>query len=193
VNLMGLPPQLARIDLELADARRRAHEMASPLTAELWGTRPAVDRWSVAECLIHLNLTSGAFLPLIRDTIGKGRARKLLCAGPCRRDVVGWVVYWITNPPVRFRIKTTVPFVPADVEPKDRVLGAFDVLQDQVAGCVKEADGLDLGRLRIVSPSDSPLTYNLYSCLRIIPAHQRQHLWQADHVIRSLRRIGAGG
>jgi len=190
---MGLPPQLERIGLELTDARRRAHEIASPLTAELWGTRPAVDQWSVAECLLHLNLTSRAFLPLIRDALSKGRDLELLGTGPYLRNVVGWFVYWITDPPVRFRIKTTAPFVPAGVEPKGRILDAFDMLQEQVAGCVREADGLDLGRLRIISPFDSRLKYNLYSCLRIIPAHQRQHLLQAEQVLRSLRAVGGGG
>ncbi len=190
---MDLQPQLGRIVLELADARRRAHEIAAPLPGELWSTRPAVDQWSVAECLIHLNLTSRAFLPLIKDAIRKGRDLKLLGGGPYRRDVVGWFVYWITDPPVRFRVKTTAPFVPEGVEPRGRVLDAFDMLQGQVADCVREADGFDLGRLRIVSPFDSRLKYNLYSGLRIIPAHQRQHLLQAEQVIRSLRSVGGGG
>ena len=184
---MGLAPQLERIDVELADARGRAHEMATSLSPERWSTRPAVDQWSVAECLIHLNLTSTAFLPLIRDAIAKGRDLKLLAAGPYRRDVVGWFLYWITEPPVRFRIKTTAPFVPGGVESKDRVLAAFDTFQEQLVACVREADGLDLGRLRIVSPFDPRPKYNLYSCLRIIPAHQRQHLLQAEKVIQSLR------
>ena len=189
---MRLQPQLEQIDLELAQARRRAHEIATPLTAELWSAQPGVDQWSVAECLIHLNLTSRAFLPLIRDAISKGRDLKLFGTGPYRRDIVGWIVYWITDPLVRFRIKTTAPFVPARVEPRDRVLGDFDMLQQQVAGCVRDVHGLDLGRLRIVSPFDSRLKYNLYSCLRIIPVHQRRHLLQAEQVIRSLRPAGGG-
>ncbi len=147
----------------------------------------------MAECLAHLNLTSRAFLPLIRDAIASGRDLKLLGAGPYRRDVVGWFLYWLTEPAVRFRIKTTAQFVPAGGEAKDRILNDFDTLQAQLAACVREAEGLDLGRLRIISPFDSRLKYNLYSCLRLIPAHQRQHLSQAEKVIHSLRSVGAGG
>ena len=33
------------------------------------------------------------------------------------------------RPPVRFRIKTTPPFVPVGAESKDRVLNDFDTLQ----------------------------------------------------------------
>src|SRR5262249_37572238 len=162
------------IEAELAEVRRRAHEIVTPLTPDAWSTRPTPDQWSVAECFIHLNLTSRAFLPRISDAIAKGRDLKLHAAGPYRRDVVGWFLCWITEPPVRFRLKTTEPFVPAGIEPKDKTLDAFDVLQEELAARVREADGLDLGRLRITSPFDSRLKYNLYSCLRIIPAHQRQ-------------------
>lgn len=188
---MPLQPQLERIAGELADAGRRAHEVAEPLGADVWGARPSPGEWSVAECLVHLNLTSRAFLPLVREAIGTGRDRGLVSSGPYRRDVVGRLLHWLTNPPVRLRIKTTAPFVPAAVEPRDRVLADFDSLQEQLISCVRDADGLDLGRLRIVSPFSSRVRYNLYSCLTIIAAHQRQHLAQAEAVIRSLRAADA--
>jgi len=74
--------------------------------------------------------------------------------------------------------------VPRDLEPKASVLDAFDRLQGELIGCLGEASGLDLARLRIVSPFATRIKYNLYSCLRIIPAHQRLHLAQAEEVIR---------
>ena len=188
---MGIAPQLDRVTVELGEARRRAHAMTAPLTDEQWRTCPARNEWSVAECLIHLNLTSRAFLPRIREAINRGRELGLGSTGRYRRDIVGWFVYWLTEPPVRFRIKTTAPFVPAGIEPRDRVLATFDTLQEQLVACVSEADGLALGRLRIVSPFDSRLKYNLYSCLTIIPAHQRHHLAQAERVLESLRAFSS--
>jgi hypothetical protein len=193
VNVMSLAPPLEDIDRQLADACRRAHDLATHVGREGWGTQPAPDQWSVAECLIHLNLSSRAFLPLIRETISRGRARNVLGDGPYRRDVVGWFLCWITEPPVRFRIKTTAPFVPAGIDPPDSVLETFDGLQNEVRACVREAHGLDLGRLRLASPFDSRLKYNLYACLRLIPAHQRQHLVQAEDVIDRLRSVGGSG
>jgi hypothetical protein len=189
---MRLAPQLARILSELADARRRAHDVSTPLTAERWSARTAANEWSVAECVIHLNLTSRAFVPLIREALGRGRDQRLFAAGPYRRDLTGWFVSWMTEPPIRLPIRTTEPFVPARVEPRDVVLAAFDELREALTACVRDANGLDLGRLRIVSPFAARLKYNLYSCLRIIPAHQRLHLSQAEQVIRSLRRGSPG-
>jgi hypothetical protein len=75
---------------------------------------------------------------------------------------------------------------------KDVSLSEFDGLQEQLIGCLKEAEGLDLAKSRVVSPFDSRIKYNLYSCLRLIPAHQRQHLRQAEQVVRRLGRTKGG-
>jgi len=102
-----------------------------------------------------------------------------------RRDVVGWLLWWAAE--MRLPIKTTEPFVPVRSEPKDEVLSEFDALQNQLTACLREADGLDVGRLRIVSPFDSRMKYNFYSCLRLIPAHQRQHLRQAEQIVHKVK------
>jgi hypothetical protein len=119
--------QLAGIQGELADATRRAHEIATSLDDERWSTRPAPDQWSVAECLIHLNMTSQAFLPLIKDAIDRGRERAPLVGTRYRMDIAGRLL-WLAMT-VRLPMKTTEPFVPPRVQPKNVVLAAFDVLQ----------------------------------------------------------------
>jgi DinB family protein len=182
--------QLERIQTELADARGRAHEIAVSLENAEWAARPAANQWSVAECLIHLNMTSRAFLPLINDALGRGRERELFRSAPYRLDFMGWLLWWAAT--VRLPIKTTEPFVPDRGQPRDVSLSEFDGLQEQLIGCLKEAEGLDLAKLRVVSPFDSRIKYNLYSCLRLIPAHQRQHLRQAEQVVRKLGRTKAG-
>ena len=104
-------------------------------------------------------------------------------------DIVGrllWVASTISLP-----IKTTEPFTPARGEFKDLVLSEFCALQNRLTGCLGRAEGLDLGKLRIVSPFDARIKYNLYSCFRLIPAHQRQHLRQAEQVIHKLRTARA--
>src|SRR5947209_7623207 len=162
--------QLARIQTELTDALRRAKLVAGPSIDNTWNARPAPSQWSVAECLIHLNLTSRAFLPLIDDAINRGSEQARFKKTRHRMDFVGrllWVASTISLP-----IKTTEPFVPARGELKDVVLAEFGALQNQLTGHLDRAEGLDLGKLRIVSPFDTRIKYNLYSCFRLIPAHQ---------------------
>jgi DinB superfamily len=172
-----MSPRLARLVTELEAARRRAHAIAEPLDDAAWAARPAATEWSVAECLSHLNLTSRAFVPLLRDALASGRKG----TARCRMDVVGALVWWATT--LRVPAKTTESFVPPSREPRSAVLAEFDTLQDQMIRFVGDADGVDLVSLHIVSPFDSRLRYNAYSALRLIPAHQRQHLAQAERAV----------
>ncbi len=120
----------ARIRVELADARELAHRIAAALEIEAWGTRPAPAQWSVGECLIHLNMTSRAFLPLIKDALGTARDRDPSRRTPYRMDFVGRLVWWAAT--LRLPVKTTEPFVPARSGAKDTVLSEFDALQSQL-------------------------------------------------------------
>ena len=176
---------LERISTELTDALDRACEIAGRVDDDGWSARPAPDEWSVAQCLTHLNLTSQAFLPLINEAIGgarvptDGRTR-------CRMDLIGrllWLAMTINVP-----VKTTERFVPTGGQPRASVLSEFGALQAELIDCVGRSQGLDLSTRRIVSPFDGRLRYNLCSCFRIIAAHQRQHLKQAERVIATLRR-----
>jgi len=116
---MSPPEQLARIQVELEEAHRRAHEIVAPLKNEGWGARAAPDQWSVAECLIHL--------------------RELFRGTPYRMDFVGRLLWWAAT--LRLPIKTTEPFVPARGQPKDPVLSEFDALQSQMIGCLETDPG----------------------------------------------------
>src|SRR5947208_13643555 len=53
-------PQLQPIADEYRSAQARLHELVRAVPAEQWPRRHDPARWSVAECVAHLNLTSMA-------------------------------------------------------------------------------------------------------------------------------------
>jgi hypothetical protein len=143
----------------------------------------------VAECVAHLNLTSRAYLPLLRDGITEGR--RLARQGPARRyrrDFMGWLMWRSAGPPVRIRTSTTAPFLPQAEIQTAELLADFARLQDAQLTLLGEADGLPLERVQIVSPFDRRIRYNLYACFTILPRHQHRHLWQAERVLERLAR-----
>ena len=174
-------PQLQTIADEFESARTRLHELVRRTPAPHWQERADPDRWSMAECVAHLNLTSEAFVPLIRAAIAEGQ-RSGRSAARYRRDPVGWLMWWMAGPPVRHRVKTTAPFIPRGRLPLDRLLAEFDRWQQVQIASVAAADGLDLGGLWIRSPFNPRIRYNAYACLSILPRHQHRHLWQAEQV-----------
>lgn len=182
--MTALHPQISAVVDEFDAARERLHRLAEATPAERWSERADRQRWSVAECVAHLNLTSKAYVPLLRKALTDARA-----VGPpsltrrYRRDPVGWALWMTMGPPVRFgRMRTTARFVPSGDLSREAIVGEFDRLQDEQLACVRDASGLSLGDVRVGSPFDQRVSYNLYSCLTILPRHQHRHLWQAEGV-----------
>ncbi|HVR99045.1 MAG TPA: DinB family protein [Thermoanaerobaculia bacterium] len=178
--MTAAPTQLQSLETELTDAQARAHRLAEGLTEEQWRFRPDPDRWSIGEQVVHLNLTTRAYLPLFRQAVEEARARGLTGHGPFRRDFVGWLLERMAEPPVRVKVKTTAPFVPGSLEPKETVLGDFDRLQAEAVAFLPQAAGLAIDKVKITSPFDARIRYNLYSALRAFTAHERHHLWLGE-------------
>jgi len=90
---------------------------------------------------------------------------------------------WATmGPPVRFRIKTIARFLPSSVAAPELLVQEFDRLQAAQLDCLAQADGLPLSQVRVTSPFNARVRYNLYACFTILPRHQHRHLWQAERV-----------
>jgi hypothetical protein len=178
-----LSPQLQAVADEFRFATARLYALRAAVPESRWGVRRDPDRWSVAECVAHLNLTSAAYLGIIGDAIARGRA----LARPARprryrRDPLGWLLWKMMPPPVRFRTRTAAAFVPGAVAPRDEQVAEFDRLQDEQLRLLAQADGLPLGAILVASPFNARVRYNLLSCLSILPPHQHRHLWQAEQV-----------
>ena len=181
-------PQLATAVERFQDAQRWLHRLADTLSEEKWRTRRVPGSWSVAECVAHLNLTSQAYVPVLTDALGRARA----IGGPpperYRMDPVGALISLAAGPMPRIRgrslgrAKTPAPFVPSGVLPRDHLLAEFDRLQAEMISFTRAADGLPLGKVKVVSPFDARARYNLYSCFVILPRHQVRHLEQAERV-----------
>jgi hypothetical protein len=179
-------PQLGAIITEFENGRGRLHRLVEVVPADRWVQRPALrgrepERWSVAECIAHLNLTTRALRPLVEQALEQGRRLpRSQHSGSYSLGLMGGLVWWALSRPGRFRTKTTPAFVPGPIESVPALVEEFDRLQDEQIGWVRAAEGLPLGVLRIASPFNARLRYNLYAALSILARHQQRHLWQAE-------------
>ena len=180
--------QLARIIDKFDRAQIRVHRLSDKLTEAQWSERTDAARWSVAECVAHLNLTGRAYVPLIRDALEEARGRDEPSRPRYRRDPVGWMLALAMGPVPRigrFRlgaVNTTAVFTPEWGVPHGQLIAEFDRLQREQRGVVQEAGGWPIDRVWVRSPFDPRLRYNLYSALVILPRHQLRHVVQAERV-----------
>jgi hypothetical protein len=172
---------------ELEQATGRLRALAAGTPAGGWAVRPDPDRWSIGECVAHLNLTTYAFLPPLRAALasapamrGDGGRLRL------RRDPLGWLLWRTMGPPVRFRTRTAAAFVPEGGLPPAGLRAEFSRLQAEQIRRVEAAAGLPIDRVRVTSPFAERVRYDLFSCLGLLPRHQHRHLWQAEEVAARL-------
>lgn len=186
----GMNRQLATIVAQYEDMQARLHQIVEATPAERWSVRADPARWSVAECVAHLNLTSRAFVSLIRAALEEGRRRDAPPQMTYRQDFFGWLIALMSGPlfgvgGFRFgRVKTTAAFVPGGDLDRATIVREFDQLQTEQIGLTRNAAGLPLSDLYITSPFDARVRYNVYSALVILPRHQSRHLDQAEEVWR---------
>lgn len=176
-------PQLAAIRQELEEATKQLRRLVAACDADAWARKPSAKAWSAAECVIHLNLTTEMALPLLRKAIEKARTLDRTSAGPYQVDFIGRLVLRFTEPPYRLWAPSPAAFVPAGVEPAASVVARFEELQRQLIEVVEAASGLALTEIKVAWPVYVRVKYNMFASLKILPAHERRHLWQAEQAV----------
>ncbi|MGZ7039553.1 MAG: DinB family protein [Thermoanaerobaculia bacterium] len=174
---------VAELTAELNDATRRARLLVERTDGRVFTVRPEPKRWSAAECISHLTLTGQAFVPIIQGAIFGAKKSGSKPKRRMRMDVVGGLVRWVMEPPVRRHLRTAAPFVPRAARPKAEAFAEFASLQSQLMYEALEASEIDFGSVMVVSAFNRRVHYSLYSAFRIIAAHERRHLWQAENAV----------
>ena len=86
----------------------------------------------------------------------------------------------VITPSGGLRTKTLPAFMPSIEKAPEALVADFERLQSDVIGCVSAADGLAIDRIKLESPFDGRVRYNLYAALTLVPRHQHRHLLQAE-------------
>lgn len=177
-----MAPELAELDRQFAALKAEASELVSGLKGSQFNWRPDPRSWSMAECLLHLNIVGDRYVHVLEKTLAEARARGLVGQGPFG---YGWLGKWLlanTEPPPKRKFKAPRSFTPTDDQPITAVLPTFLHLQEQLALRIEQANGLDLARVKVPAPGLGPVKLNLHITFAWIAAHERRHLWQARQV-----------
>ena len=169
-------------------------QLVAGLSEEDVQWRPAEGRWSIVECLDHLN-SGWMALPRLDSKIGEARERGILGEGPYREPWLGRLYIRWAEPPVRLRVPAPKKFRPRVAPPSAEVVPRLLQLQDELIARVRASDGLDLGAIRMRSPISRRFRISLGQWFAFLAAHERRHLWQAGRVkeerFRTARRESA--
>ncbi len=186
--------QIAALSDEYRSALERLRVVVDSLSGRSWAARPMPSAWSVAENVAHLNLTSEAMLPGLREAVQRAVASQETGPDRYRCDPVGWAFVRLVGPLPRIggrrrgRVGTTEAFVPRRSLSREVVLGRFHDLQHEKLALLKQADGQPIQRFKVASPFVKGVRYNAYATFLILVRHQQRHLQQAEEAATMLRK-----
>lgn len=175
-----MTPERQNFERQLGAIRQDAHSLVTSLREDQFNWQPAPGRWSIGEHLAHLNQCLRVIMPALDRAIAKGRAKGLTGQGPFN---YGWFGNWMVRsfePPVTRRYRTQRVFVPPPApHVPARVLAEFGAVRDELSARLAQAEGLDWGRFRVVSPASPLFRLRFGGYVAFVLAHDRRHLWTA--------------
>jgi DinB superfamily len=174
------PEQARELKAEVEAVSNGARALTAGMDAAALLKKPASGGWGVAENLQHLILTAGAMLPLLErgiEELGRsgGKATR-----PSGLGVMGWMLVKALEPPPRMKSKTTKPFEPVVVNDPLTLTDRFIETNARLDALINRASGLATSTVKVASPFNEKVKYNVYAALRIMLVHARRHLWQAS-------------
>ena len=178
-----LPADLQQIlhDIDAADGA--AERLAASCTDEQFYWRPRNGAgWSIAQCLDHLATINAFYVKEIQTGVDVAKARGWKRKGPLKPGVFGALFINSLEPPVKRRLRAPRGMQPAVSKGRHQILSDFRAAHDSIRRLIADAADIDLNRARYWNPFLKVVNFRVSTGLRVITAHDRRHLWQADQV-----------
>jgi hypothetical protein len=171
---------------QILSIKQDAPGIADGLTDEQFNWQPAQGRWSIGQCLEHLNITAEKYLPVLDAAIDSARRAGRTSAGPFAYGFVERFFARTMEPPVQRRwMRAPAAFQASGRLAREPVMARFLAMQEGLDARVRRADGVDLRHVKVKSQF-GPMRFSLGQTFQILLAHERRHVWQAREVRKAI-------
>jgi hypothetical protein len=182
---------IAKVLEELDANRQDTKVLLLGVTDAQFNWKPEPQFWSMSECFTHMTSVIRLDLAEMKRVIALAKADSFYSTGPFKYGFISrWFVRSMEPPPKR-RFKAPGIYVPMSPLPLEAGTREFFEALDDLSALVQEANGLDLVRIKVVSPVSKFIKMPLGARFLLLTAHNRRHLWQALQVKQHPRFGGA--
>jgi len=140
------------------------------------------NKWSVAECLIHLNLSAQEWLPFIRQCIVKMSKTNI--------QIVEFKSGFLANkfinflqPPPKIKVSTSKRFRPDNINQIKNINENFTLYQKEFIQLVQDCKTICLKQAKVSIPGMQSFKVSLGDAFKIVITHEKRHLWQIKNII----------
>ncbi|NOT62882.1 MAG: hypothetical protein HOP19_21955 [Acidobacteria bacterium] len=182
---LTLAEMLAETEAIAADAQ----QSFGHLNAEQLNWKPAAAAWSVAQCLEHVMANDRLMLQAIDEVVSGNqdtRRAKLYERLPVLPGLFGKLMIKVVSPDFKQKLKSPPAGRPATSAIDAQVVNRFLTHQRDLAERIEWMERTSAEHIVITSPFVSLITYRLLDACRLIVAHERRHLAQAQRVAQQV-------
>ncbi|GAA4395556.1 DinB family protein [Nibrella viscosa] len=154
-----------------------------PLSDEQLNWRPAPDRWSIIQCLQHLNLAERFYIRNLQKKIDDlGLIQTIPTDQPIESDWVGRTLRYSVDPNTNLKLPAPSMIRPRAELDTYSVLDQFVELQQLLHDLLDKAIYLDWNRTRMMSLFGNWIKIRVGDALIMLVLHTERHIRQALRV-----------
>jgi hypothetical protein len=165
-----------------------SHQRLRPLTSEQLNRRPAYDKWSAAQCLEHLNILGGYYLPSLKERLRLAQASGSKASAQVRS---GWLGRYFTTTAQQKNglgdnlLRRPRQFAPTGTRLTGTVVEAFNRQLDELLRLLLLARQVDAGMVRVPNPLYPWLRLRLTDVLEALVTHIQRYVKQAEQIAKA--------
>ena len=185
---MVLSSDIAMLIAEIEANQSHAESITHGLTREQFNWRPEPGRWSIAQCISHLNVCDGMDLSPLKEAVAQGRTKGKTGEGPFTYGFLArkFVASMEPSPATR-KVRAPRAYVPPPEADLASALAEFKRIGGELRRIAESADGLHLTKVKTKMPVLPPVLrpfvrMALGARFLLITTHDRRHLMQAEAV-----------
>jgi DinB family protein len=178
-----LPPDLQELATDLEKADRTADTLVQDLTDEQFHWRPDEGRrWSIALCLDHLATANTVYGEAIRTAIESARHNGWTRQGAIAPTIAGRMFVRSLEPPVKRKSQAPAKIRPRGTDDRVEIMRRYHAAHRDIGTLIESCASIDVNRATFQNPFVPLVRMRVGTGLRVIAAHDRRHLWQAQRV-----------
>ncbi|MBD2714624.1 DinB family protein [Microvirga sp. STR05] len=171
---------------ELVALRDVTQQRFRALTDDQLNRRPSPDKWSVGQCLEHLNIVGGLYLPTITRKLKQAQERGSKPASTVKHGYIGRkMTEALRVPPTQKAMKTPQQFAPSGSRLPRTVVEVFGRQLDELINLLEQARHVNANAVRIPNPIIPLLWPRLTDVAEMMVVHIKRHVAQAERVLDS--------
>lgn len=171
---------------DLATLRDITQRRFRPLTDDQLNRRPTPGKWSVGQCLEHLNIVGGLYLPTITRKLKAAQERRTKPADTVKRGIIGRKMTEAMRIPASEKpLKTPQQYAPSGSRLPRTVVEVFSRHLDELTALLEQARLVNANAIRIPNPIIPLLWPRLTDVVEMLVEHLKRHVAQAEHVLET--------